>query len=99
MVYNVFDKKTSGSGVKSMSNQQLAEGLHKPIIIKFKKKLHSSYKNNIQGVDLADMQSTSKFNEGFRFSLCVIGIVSKYVWVIPLKDKKGITIVNAFQSF
>ena len=43
------------------------------------------------------MQLTSKFNKGFRFLLCVIDIFSKYAWVIPLKDKKGISIVNAFQ--
>ena len=43
------------------------------------------------------MQSLSKFNKGIRFLLCVIGIFSKYVWVISLKDKKGITINNAFQ--
>ena len=39
----------------------------------------------------------SKFNKGFRFLLCVIDIYSKYTWVIPSKDKKGITITNAFQ--
>ena len=39
----------------------------------------------------------SKFNKGFRFLLCVNDIFSKYAWVIPLKDKKGISIVNAFQ--
>ena len=44
------------------------------------------------------MQSTSKFNKGFRFFLYVIDIFSKYAWVVPLKDKKGITIVNAFQQ-
>ena len=44
------------------------------------------------------MQSVSKFNKGFKFLLCVINIFSKYVWVVPLKDKKGVTIVNAFQS-
>ena len=50
------------------------------------------------GADLADMQLTSKFNKGVRFLLCVIDIYSKYAWVIPLKDKKGISIVNAFQK-
>ena len=40
----------------------------------------------------------SKFNKGCRFLLCVIDIYSKYAWVIPLKDKKGITITNAFQK-
>ena len=43
------------------------------------------------------MQSISKLNNGFRFLLCVVDIFSKYTWVVPLKDKKGSTIVNAFQ--
>ena len=47
---------------------------------------------------LTDMHLISKFNKGFRFLLCVIDISSKYAWVIPLKDKKGITITNAFQN-
>ena len=44
------------------------------------------------------MQLISKFNKGFRFLLCVIDIFSKYVWIAPLKDNQGISIVNAFQS-
>ena len=44
------------------------------------------------------MQLTSNFNKKFIFSLCVIDIFSKYAWVVPLKDKKGITITNAFQK-
>ena len=44
------------------------------------------------------MQLISKFNKGFRFLLCVIDIFSKYAWVVPLKDNKGINIVNAFQK-
>ena len=44
------------------------------------------------------MQLISKFNKGFRFLLCVIDIFSKYAWVVPLKDKKGISIANAFQK-
>ena len=44
------------------------------------------------------MQSINKFNKRFRFLLCAIDIFSKYAWVVPLKDKKGVTIVNAFQS-
>ena len=51
------------------------------------------------GADLASMQLISKFNKGFRFLLWVIDIFSKYAWVIPFKDKKGITITNAFQNF
>ena len=44
------------------------------------------------------MQLISKFNKEFRFLLYVIDIYSKYAWVIPLKDKKRITITNAFQK-
>ena len=101
MVYKFFDKKTSGSGIKNenISNNQLAEELHKPIIRKFnKRKVHSAFIDNIWGADLADMQLISKFNKGFIFLLCVIDIYSKYAWVIPLKDKKGITISNTFQK-
>ena len=95
-----FDKKTAGSGFKSMQqNDQLAEELHKPILKKIKKrKEYSAFKDNIWAVDLADMQLISKFNKGFRFLLCFIDIYSKYAWVVPLKDKKGLSIVNAFQK-
>ena len=104
MVYKFFDKKTRGSGVtlanKSIpQNEQLAEELHKPIIRKFKRReVYSAFKDNIWAADLVDMQLISKLNKGFRFLLCVIDIYSKHAWVVPLKDKKGISIVNAFQS-
>ena len=82
-----------------LENEQLANELHKPIIRKFeKRKLYSTCKGNIWGVDLADMQLLSKYNKGIRFLLCVIDIFSKYAWVVPLEDKKGISIVKAFQS-
>ena len=94
-------KKTSGSGIKNenISNKKLVEESHKPIIRKFNnRKVQSRFIDNIWGADLADMQLISKFDKGIRFSLCVIDIYSKYVWAIPLKDKKGITITNAFQK-
>ena len=79
-----------------MPNQQLADELHKPIVKKFKKrKAYSSFKYNIYVVDLVDMQLLSTFNKGIRFLLCVINIFNKYAWVFPLKDKKGVTVVNA----
>ena len=96
-----FDKKSSGSGVNIplASNEELAEELHKPIIkIFFKKTVCSGSKDNIWGADLADMQLISNFNKGFRFLLCVIDIFSKYDWVVPLKDKRGVNIVDAFQK-
>ena len=60
--------------------------------------MYTSFKNNIWGVDLADIQLISKHNKGIRYLLCVIDFLSKYSWAVPLKDKKGLSIVNAFQS-
>ena len=100
MLYQFFDSKVSGIGEKLIpENEQLANELHKPIIRKFeKRKVYSTFKDNIWGVDLADMQLLSKYNKGIKFLLRVIDIFSKYAWVVPLKDKKGISIVKAFQS-
>ena len=99
MVYKFFDSKVSGSGAKLIpQNEPLANELHKPIIRKFeKRKVYSTFKDNIWGADLADMQLLSKYNKGIRFLLCVIDIFSKYAWVVPLKDRKSISIVKAFQ--
>ena len=108
MVYKFFDKKTKGSGVTLVNksaiksipqNEQIAEELHEPVIGKFKKsEVYSAFKDNVWTADVADMQLISKFNKGFRFLLCAIDIYSKYAWVVPLKDKKSVSIVNAFQS-
>ena len=99
MVYKFFDNKSSGSGIVNESNYQLANELHKPIIRKFlKRKVYSSFRDNIWCLDLADMQSRSKYNKGNKYLLCAIDLSSKYVWVVPLKDKKGVSIVNAFQK-
>ena len=99
MVYKFFDKKSTDSGIANEPNYQLANELHKPSITKLKKrKVYSGFKDNIWGADLADMQLISKVNKGFRFLLCAIDIFSNYAWVVPLRDKKGISIVNAFQK-
>ena len=62
------------------------------------RKVYSSFRDNIWRVDLADMQSLSKYNKGIKYLLCAIYLFSKYAWVVPLKDKRGISIVNAFQK-
>ena len=61
--------------------------------------MNSAFKDNIWAAGLADMQLISKFNIGFRFLLCVIDIFSKCAWLVPLKDKICVSIVNAFQKF
>ena len=105
MVYKFFDKKSTGSGFKKLKNTTkssssiLADELHKPIIRKFnKRKIYSQFKDNIWGVDLADMQSLSRKNKSIKYLLCAIDLFSKYAFVIPLKDKKRISIVNAFSK-
>ena len=99
MVYNFFAKKSSKSGVDAEPNYQLANELHRQVIRKFKRrKVYSSFRNNIWGVDLADMQSLSKYNKGNKYLLCAIDLFNKYAWVIPIKDKKGTSIVNAFKK-
>ena len=80
-------------------NNQLANELHKPIIRKFnKRKVYSSFRDNIWGLDLADMQSLRKYNKGIKYLLYAIDFFSKYAWVILIKDKKGTSIVNAFKK-
>ena len=81
------------------SSSILADDLHKPVIKKFeKRKVYSQFKDNIWGVDLAEMQSLSRKNKGIKYLLRTIDLYSKYTFVIPLTDKKGISIVKAFNK-
>ena len=109
MVYEFFDKKSvsltdkfakcGGVNNKIKQNEQLAQELHKPIIKRFqKRRVCSSFKDNIWGADLADIHLISKFNKEIRLLLCVIDFFSKHAWVVSLKDKKSITIANVFQK-
>ena len=112
MVYKFFDKKSTagpsslermGSAIAKNTTKPssfiLADELHKPVIKKFeKRKVYSQFKDNIWGVDLADMQSLNRKNKGIKYLLCAIDLYSKYAFVIPLKDKKGISIVNGFNK-
>ena len=73
--------------------------MHKPVIKKFeKRKVYSSFKDNIWGVDLVDMQLLSKQNKGINYLLYVIDLFSKYAFVVPIKDKRGVSIVNALEK-
>ena len=83
MVYKFFYKKSKGSGIlTSEPNYQLANELHKPIIRKSKKrKVYSYFKDNVWGVDLADMQSLSKYNKGIKYLLltCLVHMSGLFV--------------------
>ena len=98
MIYKFFDSKVAPlEGIKN--NEILAEELHKPVIKKFnKRKVYSQFKDNIWGIDLADMKLLSKQNKSIKYLLCAIDLFSKYAFVVPLKDKKGISITNAFNK-
>ena len=97
-----------GSGTAELSSLErivkdssliLADELHKPVIKKFnKRKVYSQFRDNIWGVDLADMQSLSKNNKGINYLLCAIDLFSKYAFVVPLKYKKEISTVNGFNK-
>ena len=79
VVYKFFHKKSSGSGVDAEPNYQFANERHRQIIRKFKRrKVYSSFTDNIYGADLADMQSLSKYNKRVKYLLYAIDFFSKY---------------------
>ena len=87
-----------GSGIKKDSSL-ISDELHKPVIKKFnKRKVYSQFKDNIWGVGLADIQSLSKKNKSIKYLLCAIDLFSQYAFVVPLKDKRGISVTNGFNK-
>ena len=96
---NFLIKKTFGQAITNeiMFNKELAKKLEKPITRKFKKrKVYSSFIDNILGADLADMHLISNLIREF-FLFCVINIFSRYAWIIPLKDKKVLQLLMLFK--
>ena len=93
LIYNIFDKKSSGDGIKSkiVSNKELWEKLYKPFIEKFEKRqVISTFIDNIWGSNFIEIQLRCKCNEGISFvcvcvCVCIIDIFSKISWVIPFK--------------
>ena len=97
-----MDKKTTprikGTKINS-KNKELTEELYKPVIRKVKKRrVYSLFRDNIWGADLPDVQLLSKFNKGTCFLLCFNNVISKFAWVVPLKDEGDITITDACQK-
>lgn len=83
--------------VKTWLKQQKTYTLHKPIRRRFPRR-HTIVAGIDQQwqADLADLQSLSKHNDQARYLLCILDVFSRYAWVVPLKDKKGSTLVKAF---
>ena len=107
MAYKFFDKKTAsldksrGSGIINEPNYQLINELHKQIkenSKKNKKKKIIHHLEIIFGCWFSWYESLSKYNAGNKYLLCAIDLFSKYARVIPIKDKKGTSIVNAFKK-
>ena len=91
-------KRTLGLGVEN-SNEILSEELHKPKRKNYpRRKIIVNHIDEIFAADLVEMQRFAKSNKDFRYLLTCIDIFSKYSWVIPLKDKKGINVKNALQK-
>ena len=98
-IKQIIDKKQKlGLGVEN-HNKSLSEELHKPKRKNYpRRKIIVNHINEIFAADLVEMQKFAKLNKGYRYLLTCIEIFSKYSWVIPLKDKRGITIKNALEK-
>ena len=80
-------------------NEELADELHAPVRRKFKRRRVISYGvDDVWSCDLVEMQEWKKQNKGYRYMLNVIDVHSKYAWSIPLKDKTGKTVLDAFKQ-
>ena len=99
LVKNIIkSKKTLGLGVEN-NNKILSEELHKSKRKNYtRRRIIVNHIDEIFAADLVEMQKFSKLNKGYRYLLTCIDIFSKFAWVIPLKDKKGITIKNALEK-
>ena len=98
LVKNIIrSKRKLGLGAEN-HNKILSEELHKAKRKNYtRRKIIVNHIDEIFAADLVEMQKFAKLNKGYRYLLTCIDIFSKYSWVIPLKDKKGITIKNALQ--
>jgi len=103
-------KKRFGMGLKNEGSETdrsknvswstpLAEELHKPVIKNFpKRKVYVNGIDKIWAADLVDMQAFSRFNRGVKYLLTVIDVFSKYGWMLPLKDKTGVSVAKALKE-
>ena len=86
--------------VRKLLRKQNIYTLHKPIRRKFRCRQTVVGGIDYQWqVDLADVSSMSKYNDGYRYLFCLIDVFSKYAWVVPIVDKSGKTLVKAMKMF
>ena len=99
LVKNIIrSKRKLGLGMEN-HNKILSEELHKAKRKNYpRRRIIVNHIDEIFAADLVEMQKFAKLNKGYRYLLTCIDIFSKYSWVIPLKDKKGITIKNALEK-
>ena len=91
-------KNVKSRRVKKKLAKKLADELHKPLKRNFtRRRVIVNHIDEIWCSDLVEMQQFSKWNKGYRYLLMVLDVFSKYGWIIPLKDKKGETVMNAFK--
>ena len=94
----IRSKRKLGLGVEN-HNKILSEELHKSKRKNYpRRRIIVNHIDEIFAADLVEMQKFAKLNKGYRYLLTCVDIFSKFAWVIPLKDKKGITIKNALEK-
>ena len=92
-------KRQKPSSEEKNWQKQLADELHKPIKRNFtRRRVVVNHIDEIWCSDLVEMQQFSKWNKGYRYLLMVLDVFSKYGWIVPLKDKKGETVTEAFKT-
>ena len=94
-----LDKKFTTKQIKDWLSKQDSYTLHKPVRRRFqRRKIYAKCIDDLWQADLADVSSLSKYNDNFKFLLTCIDVLSKYAWVVPLKNKSGKTITDAFSK-
>ena len=91
----ISSKQKLGIGFEKLANE-----LHKPIIKKFKRRKvnFGNEPNNIWSADLIDLKKLKKYNNGFQYIINIIDLYSRHAWSIPIKNKTGKSIIEAFDS-
>ncbi|GBO25915.1 Putative uncharacterized transposon-derived protein F54H12.3 [Araneus ventricosus] len=97
-LHRALGRKVSRKEIKNFLEGVDAYTLHKSIRKKFPTNKVIVYSIDQQWqADLVDLSSLSKYNKGYRYLLCCIDVLSKYAWIVPLKQKRGTDILEAFK--